>query len=336
MNQGLLQWSRCYPTSLSSSTSSSIPFSPKFRHITLISATLNSSIEDEEHQKLPARERRKLRNERREQNAINRREEQETRLADKRKKMNASWVADLNLGNLAPLGPRWWIVRVTRGIFEYKAESLARALSKNYPDMEFKTYIPAVQEKRKLKNGSFSVKSKPLYPGCIFLRCVMNKEIHDFIRECYGVQGFIGSQVGNTKRQIIKPRPVSEHDMEAVFRRAKEEQEKADKAFQNEQKVVPAIETSNLDSQTSDLETQNGEKPKRRTRKSSEPASKERTNKLPKRGSTVKVVSGAFAQFSGILKTLDRKNGRATVGFTLFGKEMLAEVDVNDVVALVE
>lgn len=341
MNQGLLQWSRCCPTSLSSlslssSSSSTLPFSPKFRHITLISATLNSSIEDEEHQKLPARERRKLRKERREEKAINRREELEMRLPTKRKKMYASWTEELNLDKLSLLGPQWWIVRVSRGSFEYKAGSLARVLAKNYPDMEFKTYIPAVQEKRKLKNGSFSVKSKQLLPGCVFLRCVLNKELHDFVRECYGVGGFVGSKVGNTKRQIIKPRPVSEHDMEAMFRRAKEEQEKADKAFQNEQKVVPGVETSNLDSQTSDLETQDEEKPKRRTRKPLEPTSKERTNKLPKKGSTVKVVSGAFAEFSGILKALDRKNGRATVGFTLFGKTIIADVDLNDIVELVE
>ena len=143
MNQGLLQWSRCCTTSLSSlslssSSSSSLPFPPKFRHIMLISATLNSSIEDEEHQKLPARERRKLRNERRQENAINRREELEMRLPNKRKKMYASWTEELNLDKLSLLGPQWWIVRISRRNFEYKAGSLARVLAKNYPDMEFK------------------------------------------------------------------------------------------------------------------------------------------------------------------------------------------------------
>jgi len=96
--------------------------------------------------------------------------------------------------------------------------------------------------------------------------------------------------------------------MEAIFRQAEKEQEKADRAFQDEQKAAPDIETSNLNSQTSDLETQNEAKPKKRARKPSEPASKGRTYKLPKTGSPVKVVSGAFAEFSGILKKLDRKN----------------------------
>lgn len=59
-------------------------------------------------------------------------------------------------------------------------------------------YTPAVQEKKRLKNGTISIKPKPLFPGCVFLRCVLNKEIHDFVRECDGVGGFVGSKVGNT------------------------------------------------------------------------------------------------------------------------------------------
>jgi len=59
-------------------------------------------------------------------------------------------------------------------------------------------YAPSVQVKRKLKNGSISVKPKPVFPGCIFIRCILNKEIHDSIRDVDGVGGFIGSKVGNT------------------------------------------------------------------------------------------------------------------------------------------
>ena len=61
----------------------------------------------------------------------------------------------------------------------------------------FQIYAPAVQVKRKLKNGTLSVKPKPVFPGCVFLWCVLNKEIHDFIREIDRVGGFIGSTVGN-------------------------------------------------------------------------------------------------------------------------------------------
>lgn len=59
-------------------------------------------------------------------------------------------------------------------------------------------YFPSVQTKRKLKNGSITVKPKPLFPGYVFLKCVLNKDVHDFIRDYEGVGGFVGSMVGNT------------------------------------------------------------------------------------------------------------------------------------------
>lgn len=36
-----------------------------------------------------------------------------------------------------------------------------------------------------------------MFLGCIFIRCVLNKEIYDVIREVEGVGGFIGLKVGN-------------------------------------------------------------------------------------------------------------------------------------------
>lgn len=61
----------------------------------------------------------------------------------------------------------------------------------------FQVYTPCVQVKRILKNGTISIRPKQLFPGCVFLRCVLNKHLHDFIRECDGVGGFVGSKVGN-------------------------------------------------------------------------------------------------------------------------------------------
>lgn len=59
-------------------------------------------------------------------------------------------------------------------------------------------YFPCVHEKNKLKNGTIKVKPKPLFPGCVFLYCVLNKELHDYVKECDGVGGFVGSKVGST------------------------------------------------------------------------------------------------------------------------------------------
>ncbi|TYJ40070.1 hypothetical protein E1A91_A04G114600v1 [Gossypium mustelinum] len=341
MKQGLLLWSPCYlsPPSFHS-ISLKIPSTKHTPRLAPISASLDSTdTQVQLQQQLSARERRQLRNERREsKSGYNWREEVEERLIKKPKKRYTSWTEELNLDNLAHLGPQWWVVRVSRVRGLETAEVTARVLARNFPNIEFKIYTPAVQEKKRLKNGSISVKPKPLFPGCVFLRCVLNKEIHDFIRECDGVGGFVGSKVGNTKRQINKPRPVSVDDMEAIFRQAKVEQEKADQAFQEEQQGENALMSDkmnieyNVDSNgvtSSVLDT----KPKRKTKKKSDTvANGAKYSKQLVPGSKVRVLSGNFAEFIGSLKKLNRKTGKATVGFTLFGKETLVDLDVKDVV----
>ncbi|KAE8099283.1 hypothetical protein FH972_017277 [Carpinus fangiana] len=332
MKLGLLLWRSPSHHSLSLP---SLPFpSPTTkRPILLISANTQ--------QELTARERRRLRNERREsKGATNWREQVEERLIKKPKKRYASWTDELNLDNLAKLGPQWWVIRVSRIKVEDAAEVLARSLAKNFPDIDFKVYAPAIHVKRKLKNGSYSVTPKPLFRGCVFLRFVLNKEIHDFIRECDGVGGFVGSRVGNTKKQINKPRPVSVVDMEAIFRQAKEEQEKTDRAFEEDQQKeslnseMPIVD-SHLDP-NDETKSEMDLKPKKKSRKASDPltdgSSTVKDYKLLVPGSTVRVVSGTLAEFVGNLKKMNRKTGKATVGFTLFGKESLVDLDVNDII----
>lgn len=259
------------------------------------------------------------------------------RLIKKPKKRYVSWMEELNLDNLALLGPQWWVVRVSRVSGHETAERTARLMARTFPDMEFKVYIPSIQIKRKLKNGTLSIKPKSLFPGCVFLKCVMNKELHDFIRECDGVGGFVGSKVGNTKKQINKPRPVDEDDMEAIFKQAKEEQEKADRAFEEEQLKDEASNPKKIGVDSplvSEIRTQTNATKKTggRGRKNAKGTTKGNTTKI-KLGSTVQVLSGAFAGFSGTLKKLDSKTGLATVGFTLFGKETLADIDAKEIVA---
>ncbi|XP_019162506.1 PREDICTED: uncharacterized protein LOC109158999 [Ipomoea nil] len=315
-------------------------FPQRQKHVRLVVSA--GAVESVNQGELTARERRQLRNERRESKPANNwREEVEERLIKKTKKETKSWKEELNLNHLARLGPQWWVVRVSRVNGHEKAERLARSLARNFPDIDFQVYIPSVQTKRILKNGTLSVKPKSLFPGCMFLKCVLNKDIHDFIRECDGIGGFVGSKVGNIKRQINKPRPVDEEDMEAIFKQAKEEQEKADQAFEEEQrgKEAPEATVSVSPEATVPVSPEatvpvSPTKRGRRGRKASEPLGAD--NKLLVPGSTIQVVSGTFLGFSGILKKLDKKAGLATVGFTLFGKETLADLDVKEIVAEVD
>ncbi|KAG6437151.1 hypothetical protein SASPL_102062 [Salvia splendens] len=332
MKQGLISWRHAISISppLLLIPGTTIP-KPKFP---TISVTLNSV----EESPATGRERRQMRKERREgKPAYNWKEEVEMKLIKKPKKRYVSWMEELNLDNLALLGPQWWVVRVSRVSGHETAERVARLMARTFPNMEFKVYSPSFQIKRKLKNGTLSVKPKPIFPGCMFLKCVMNKEVHDFIRECDGVGGFIGSKVGNTKRQINKPRPVDEDDMEAIFKQAKEEQVKADQAFEEEQLKAEASNPEKL-GVDSPLVSQNiaQTKPLKKTGGRGRKSRKETTEGMTisiKLGLTVQVMSGAFAGFSGTLKKFDSKTGLATVGFTLFGKETLADIDAKEIVA---
>ncbi|XP_010486481.1 PREDICTED: uncharacterized protein LOC104764615 [Camelina sativa] len=317
---GLLQWSR----------SSLIPsiYSP----INTTQFSIYACVIEGNHQ-LTAKERRQLRNERREsKSGYSWREEVEEKLIQKPTKRYATWTEELNLDTLAESGPQWWVVRVSRLRGHETAQILARALARQFPEMEFTVYAPSVQVKRKLKNGSISVKPKPVFPGCIFIRCILNKEIHDSIREVDGVGGFIGSKVGNTKRQINKPRPVDDSDLEAIFKQAKEEQEKADSEFEAaeraEEEASQKLATSNSDV----VETVADSKPKRAPRKATLATETKGKKKKLAAGSTVRVLSGTFAEFVGNLKKLNRKTAKATVGFSLFGKETLVEIDINELV----
>ncbi|VVA25404.1 Hypothetical predicted protein [Prunus dulcis] len=329
MTQGLLQWSPCHQ---SLSLSFTIPTTKHTQLPLSISATLEPATSTQQH--LTARERRQLRNERRESKAgTNWKEQVEEKLLEKPTKKFANWKEELNINNLAREGPQWWIVKVSRLKGQETAQLIARLLARNYPHIDFKVYAPAIHERKKLKNGTYSVKPKPLFPGCVFIRCVLDKEIHDFIRECDGVGGFVGALVGNTKRQITRPRPVSEFDMEAIFRQAKEEQQKAEQAFEQDQQE--AALNSGLNSDDA-VKSTGDSKPKRRSRKTLEPlingSSKGKNEKLIP-GSSVRVVSGTFAEYVGSLKKLNRRTKKATVGFTLFGKESFVDLDVSEIVS---
>ena len=62
------------------------------------------------------------------------------KLIEKPKK-KGSWMDELNLDNLAKLGPQWWVIRVQRIRGHDIAQLLARSLALNHPDVEFKVRL---------------------------------------------------------------------------------------------------------------------------------------------------------------------------------------------------
>lgn len=108
--------------------------------------------------------------------------------------------------------------------------------------------------------------------------------------------------------------------MEAIFKQAKEAQEKADSEFEEAQRAEE--EASLLASQqllassNSDvIEPVAESKPKRAPRKATL-ATETKDSKAKKKklaaGSTVRVLSGTFAEFVGNLKKLNRKTAKVT------------------------
>lgn len=256
----------------------------------------------------------------------------EERLARRPKKEYSSWKEKLNLDNLAKLGPRWWTVRVARVNGQETADRLARALARDFPEMEFKVYFPAVREKKKLKNGSYSEKTKPLLPGCVFLECVLNKEVHDYVRECDGVGGFLGSKVGNTKRQINKPIPVAAEEMEKIFQQVKEEQQNFDQALEREHEQNFNYDVGSRSSKPKNVTRAKGRLGKELGHPGDVPLAGGDIE-YPVPGATVRILSGPFVDFKGQLKDLDCTNKKATVGFTLFGKDSYLDLELKQIAA---
>lgn len=109
--------------------------------------------------------------------------------------------------------------------------------------------------------------------------------------------------------------------MEKVFKQAKEEQERADRAFEEEQLKEEASNPKKL-AVESPLVSQNitqtnpAKKAVGRGRKK-KGAVDEKTISI-KLGSAVQVMNGAFAGFSGTLKKFDSKTGMVHLLFCFF------------------
>lgn len=134
MKQAILSWSHPPLFIPKLSPTSTFPIPQKTIPLRVY-ATVESSPKEN---LLTAKERRQMRNERREsKTGYNWKEEVEERLIKKPKKQYKSWTEELNLDNLAKLGPQWWVVRVSRVTGHETAERMARALARNFPNIDF-------------------------------------------------------------------------------------------------------------------------------------------------------------------------------------------------------
>ncbi|XP_078162121.1 plastid transcriptionally active 13 [Carex rostrata] len=313
--------SRFLPSSIASS-STARPFGLRLRCVSEAAAG-----------ELTARERRQLRQHRRESHtasesesdsdsdggairhrASNWREQVEERLLVEakinKKKKQIPRKKKLSINGLTQLGPQWWALRVSTIRTSDIVTLLARGLSTTFPQLQFKLYNPSIHYTRKSKDGIILTKQKPLLPGTMYLHCILDRQVHDFVKNCQGVGGFVGSQIEASHEQYFtKPKPVSADELEAILQREKEEQEAVDKAFKEQE----------------ELKKQRIKKP---------PRSKKQNHAHLLPGVSVRVLSGPFADYTGCLKELHLKKQKATVELVLFGKESTVELDIDQIDAV--
>jgi transcription antitermination factor NusG len=60
---------------------------------------------------------------------------------------------------------------------------------------------PSIPARKKLKDGRYSDARQRLYPGCLFVRCVLTREVYDVLRSNPRVRDFYGTKA-NTRSVI--------------------------------------------------------------------------------------------------------------------------------------
>lgn len=118
---------------------------------------------------------------------------------------------------MAELGEKHWYVITT---YSQRERKVADNLKRRIQSLNLQEYIFNVlvveQEVPALKNGqpTGKTKMKNLYPGNIFVECIMTDQVWYYIRNTEDVTGIAGSAGGGQK-----PTPVSQEEIEPVLKR---------------------------------------------------------------------------------------------------------------------
>lgn len=111
----------------------------------------------------------------------------------------------------------WYIINTFPGSEHTTAENIKKAVENNgFGDLLAKIIIPSRIKKNISKKTDLPTKktsTKILYPGYIFAKMAINKEILSVIRYVNGVRNIGGSKNNS------EPLPVSREEIESVFKR---------------------------------------------------------------------------------------------------------------------
>ncbi|KAH7296153.1 hypothetical protein KP509_26G011400 [Ceratopteris richardii] len=258
-----------------------------------------------------ARERRKERNERRmqqqEQGSSWREEIEELHISRKTRASTKGLKYELDMTRLTARGMQWWMVLVSMRAELSVAEDIRSALSREFADEKFELFVPSVPTKRILKDGSISPATRRLHAGCVFLRCVLRRNLYDVVRRVPRVRGFFGKRVGFYD-PVIMPTPVPDEDIARMRRKVKEEESELER-LQNLSKEERLNEHADI-----------------------EEASK--TDLSLKIGADIRVLNGSYTNFEGHITSLPDGNEQVETELTAFGQTHTVMLSLKDIEVL--
>lgn len=230
----------------------------------------------------------------------------EERVLEKQKAAPKGLKYELDMSRLKAKGMQWWMVLVASRSEVEMAESISLALSENFPADNFEVFVPIIPTKRKMKDGSISSSTRRLHSGCVFLRAVMSRKVHDVIKKVPRCKGFFGKKVGYHE-QIIMPTPVPVEDMDGMLKKIREEEEdlqKLKELAKEEQKMMHAVKYA--------------------------------IKKVDKKdifgvGSNIRVISGPYANFEGCIVGLPDEDKKVQASIMAFGEVIKVVLGLDEI-----
>lgn len=269
---------------------------------------------------LTPKERRKLRNERREalkEEKGNWKEEVENKL-DVKKKPPKGWEEILDINRLASKGYVWYMVSVPKKAEHVATEQLDILFAERFPGMKYEALAPSIPALRKLKSGRYSEARQRLCPGCLLIRCVMNREVYNVIRSNPRIYDFFGTKAqGTSVSNMIIPAAVSIIEVDELFRRM----EKAEAEY----KVLKEVADREADERES-LERQAIVKAEAEGQAPRPPALE--------RGALVRINVGPFTNHRATVLDIDNDDETLQLSVIIFGQPTNAQLRIDAVTVL--
>lgn len=244
-------------------------------------------------------------------------EQVETKL-DVKKKPPKGWDQILDINRLASKGYVWYMVSTPKKAEHEAAEQLHIQFAQMFPGMKYEVLTPSIPSFRKLKSGRYSDSRVRLYPGCLLIRCVMNRDVYNMIRSNLRIYNFFGTKAqGTSVSDMIIPSAVSIIEIEELFRKM-EEAEAEFKVLKEE----------------ADREADEREKLEKQAKLKAQIENLPPPPPTIEKGALIRINVGPFINHTGIVNYVDHENETVQLSVVIFGQSTDAELRIDEVTVL--